>query len=209
MRKGVVAFGGMIAALVVLVVAFMGPWYAMNVSGSFGINGHVSFYLTRMEASGTFGNQDLSVSVGYADAKQDAQTAGVNTDSFTVIENAMYLTFFAIIFSILALIGMAAFVFQSGTPRIMKYFGGVFALLAFVLAIIPVFYVMNTNFSEEISGFWFSQTILGVTVAGNPGYAWYLMIVAAVLAVICGVAFLVKKTTPEPVKVDSSTPLEE
>jgi hypothetical protein len=207
MRKGVVSFGGMIVGLVLLVVAFMGPWYTMNLSGALGIDGHAEFYLTRMEIKGTFfNNQDLSISVGYADAKENAQSVGANTDSFTIIENAMYLTLFAMVTNLIALIGIAAFVFRLGTPKIMKYLGGGFALLTFVLALAPALYVMNTKFAENTSGFWFSQSLIGVTVTGGPGYGWYLMIVVAIIALICGIAILVKKMIPEATSSEKVTP---
>lgn len=197
MRKGVISFGGMLVTLVLLVVAFMGPWYAMSFSGALGIDSQVGFYLTRMEAKGIFNNEDLSISVGYTDAKENAQSLGVNTESFTIIENAMYLTFFAMVFNVIALLGIAAFVFRLGTPKIMKYLGGGFALLTCVLALAPALYVMNTKFAENISEFWFSKSQFGVTITGSPGYAWYLMVVVAVLALICGVAILVKKIVSE------------
>jgi len=206
MRKGVVSFGGMIVGLVLLVVAFMGPWYAMNMGGALGMNGHVEFYLTRMEVKGIFNNQDLSVSVGYADAKENAQSVGVNTESFTIIENAMYLTFFSIVTSLIALIGIVAFVFRWGNSKIMKYVGGGFALLTFVLALVPAVYFMNTKFAENTSGFWFSQSAFGVTITGGPGYAWYLMIVVAIIALICGVTILVKKIVPEMTSSEKVTP---
>jgi hypothetical protein len=150
-----------------------------------------------MEVKGMFNNQDLSVSVGYADAKENAQSVGVNIESFTIIETAMYFSFFAMVTNLIALIGIAAFVFRRGTSKIMKYIGGGFALLTFVLALVPTLYVMNTKFAENISEFWFSQSAFGVTIAGGPGYAWYLMIVVTILALICGVVILLKKISPE------------
>jgi hypothetical protein len=206
MRKGVVSFGGMIVGLVLLVVAFMGPWYTMSLSGALGMNGNVGFYLTRMEAKGMFNNQDLSISEGYADAKENAQSVGANIESFTIMENAMYLTLFAIATTLIAIIGIAAFVFRLGTPKIMKYIGGGFALLTFILALAPALYVMNTKFSENTSGFWFSQSALGVTITGGPGYAWYLMVVVAIIALICAVAILVKKIVPEVTSSEKITP---
>jgi len=197
MRKGVVSFSGMIVGLVLLVVAFMGPWYAMNLSGVLGMDSDVEFYLTRMEVKGIFNNQDLSVSVGYADAKENAQSVGVNIESFTIIENAMYLTLFAMITNLIAIIGIAAFVFRLGTPKIMKYVGGGFALLTVVLVLVPPLYVMKTQFAENTNEFWFSQSVFGMTITGGPGYAWYLMIVVTILVLICGVAILVKKIVPE------------
>ena len=183
--------------LVLLVVAFVGPWYVMSVNGALGMNGHVDFYLTRMEAKGTFNSQDLTISVNYVNAKENAQSLGVNTESFTVIENAMYLTFFAMVTALIAVIGIAAFVFRLGTPKIMKYFGGGFALLTFILALVQALYVMNTEFAENTSGFWFNQSVLGVTITGGPGYSWYLMVVVAIIALICAVVILIKKIVPE------------
>jgi len=206
MRKGVVSFGGMIVGLVLLVVAFMGPWYAMSLSGALGMDGHVEFYLTRMEAKGTFNNQVISISTGYANAKENAQSVGANVESFTIIENAMYLTFFAMVTNLIALIGIAAFVFRLGTPKIMKYLGGGFALLTFVLALVPALYVWNTKFAEDISGFWFSQSAYGVTITGGPAYAWYLMLAVAILALICGVAILLKKIVPETTSSEKNIP---
>ena len=118
----------------------------------------------------------------------------------------MYLTFFAMVTGLIALIGIAAFVFRLGTPKIMKYLGGGFALLTFVLALRPALYVMTTKFAENISEFWFSKSSFGVTITGGPGYAWYLMIVVAILALICGVAILVKKIVPETSSSEKVTP---
>ena len=193
MRKGITAFFGMIAGFVLLVIAFLGPWYAINGIGSFGIDGDIDFYLTRMEAKGTLNNQVISISVGYANAKENAQSLGVNIDSFIVIENAMYLSVFALVAALIAVIGIAAFVFRFGTPIIMKYFGGGFAFLTFVLALFPTIYIMNTEFIENMNGFWFSQSVLGVAWTGGPGYAWYLMILVAIIALISSASILVKK----------------
>jgi hypothetical protein len=197
MRKGVVAFSGMIAGLVLLVVAFMGPWYTMNGSGALGAEYSVEFSLTNLEAKGSIAGQEFSWSTGYAQAEENAQTVGVNTQSFSIIQTARSLTLFAMVAVVLALLGMAAFVFQVGTQRIMKYVGGGFGLLAVVCALVPVVYVMTAGFSENSSGFWFSQTVLGVTVTGAPGYAWYLMIAAVVVLLISAVAVLLKKVAPE------------
>jgi len=206
MRKGIVAFSGMIVGLVLLIVAFIGPWYTMNATGSLGVNYNVDFYLTRMEAKGSINNQYFSLSIGYAEAKENAQSVGVNTESFTVIEIAKYLTFFAMVTALIAVIGIAAFVFRLGTLRIMKYIGGGFGFLTGLLALIPAVYVMNTKFAENISGFWFNQSVLGVTVTGGPGYAWYLMIVVATITVISASVILLKKIIPDDASVEKIVP---
>ncbi len=206
MRKGVVAFGGMIVGLVLLVAAFLGPWYVMSASGTFGVDYHVGFFLTKLEARGNFNGQNLLIVVDYEDAEQSAANVGVNTDSFAVIKTAMYLTFFAIVTAVIAFGGMVGFVFQAGKMKFFKYVGGLFALMTFVLALLPAVYVMNTEFAKNTNGFWFEESILGVTITGGPGYAWYLMIVAAIVVLICAAAFLVKKTVPQTVTAESAVP---
>jgi hypothetical protein len=65
MRKGIVAFGGMISVLILLTVAFMGPGYTMNGTGTFGGEYNVGFYLTRIEAKSSITGQEISWSMGY------------------------------------------------------------------------------------------------------------------------------------------------
>jgi hypothetical protein len=202
MRKGIVALCGMGVGLVLIIVAFLGPWYVMNGSGAFGVDYNVGLYLTRMDAKGTLAGQDISLSMSYADAKVYAGNTGVNIESFAVIDMAMYLTVLSMVTACVAVLGIGAFVFQKGNPKTMKLIGGVFVLVTFILSLVPALYVMSTGFSENQTGFWFSQSVLGVTVTGGPGYAWYLMIVAAVIAVICAGAMLVKKIVPETLPIE-------
>ncbi len=193
MLKGIVAICGMISGLILLLIAFMGPWYAMDGSGALGMEYNVKFYLTRMEAKGSFNGQDISWSIGYSEAKENAEMVGVNTQSFMIIETARILTLFAMATALVSLIGFVGFVFRLGTQRLMKYMAGVFELLTCVLALMPVVYVMTTGFSENSSEFWFSESVLGATITGGPGYAWYLMIVVSIITLICAIALLVKK----------------
>jgi hypothetical protein len=206
MRNGIVAFYGMIIVLILLVVAFMGPWYMMKGTGSFGGEYTVRFYLCSIEAKGSIAGQEISWSMGYADAKKNAQIVGVNAQSFSTIENALYLTVFAMATALISLIGMAAFVLRIGTLNVMKYIGGGFGLLTFLLALVPALYVMTTGFSESSNDFWFSQSVLGVVITGGPGYAWYLMIIVAVIALISAGAILFRKVNPGKVSVEKISP---
>ncbi len=206
MRKGIVACAGMTLALVLLVVAFLGPWYTINGSGALGVNYNVGFYLTKMEAKGTIPGQDISLSMSYTDVKENAQMVGVNIESFAVINTAMYLTLCAIITALIAVIGIIAFIFNKGKPKTMKWLGGGFGFLTFFLALVPALYVMSTGFAENSNGFWFSQSVLGVTVSGGPGYAWYLMMVVAIISVISAVEILLKKIAPEATSPETLPP---
>jgi len=206
MRKGGVACASMIFGLILLFVAFLGPWYTINGSGALGVNYNVGFYLTKMEAKGTIPGQDISLSMSYTDVKENAQMVGVNIESFAVINTAMYLTLCAIITALIAVIGIIAFIFNKGKPKTMKWLGGGFGFLTFFLALVPALYVMSTGFAENSNGFWFSQSVLGVTVSGGPGYAWYLMMVVAIISVISAVEILLKKIAPEATSPETLPP---
>jgi hypothetical protein len=193
MRKGVVACSGMVIGLVLLVTAFVGPWYTMNGSGALGMNYDVRLYLTRMETHGEFMGQEISTSLSYSQARENAEQAGVNTESFTVVDTAFYLALFAMFTAIITVIGMLAFVVKKGKQKMMKLLGGVFGLLTCILSLVPALYFMFTGFAQSGSGFWFTQKAMGMTLSGGPGFAWYLMIVVAIIAVISSVAILLKK----------------
>ena len=197
MRKGIVACGGMIVGLVLLVVSFLGPWYMIDATGFFGADYTMGMFLTRLDIHGSFDGQDVSLSMGYAEAKTKVQSTDLNVESFETIEIAMYLVLLAMITAVIAVVCMAAFVFKKGKPKTMKVLGGLFGILTFLLTLLPALYFMNTKFVENSPGFWFSLSGLGMTFSGGPGYAWYLMIVVAIIAVICAVTLLVKKISPE------------
>ncbi|MCX6663026.1 MAG: hypothetical protein NTZ75_02135 [Euryarchaeota archaeon] len=206
MRKGIVACASMIFGLILLFVAFLGPWYIVSGNGILGANYNVGLYLTRMEVQGTFAGQDVSLSMGYAEAKLNAPNTDVNVESFTTINTAMYLTLFAMVTALIAIICMAAFVYNKGKPKTMKLMGGLFGILTFLLALLPALYFMYTGFVENSSGFLFSQAALGIRLSGGPGYAWYLMMVVAIIAVISAVAILIKKIVPEGASSETLPP---
>lgn len=196
MRKGIIACVGMIIGLMLLLVTFFGPWYTIQGSGSLGADYNIKFFLSHLEAKGTFMGNILSLSMSYAEASVNTENIGVNTNSFAVIDMAMRLTIIAIVSAVISVIGMLAFVFQKGKSRSMKYLGGGFGMLTFVLVLVPAVYFMSTGFAQDNNSFWFTETVLGVTLSGGPGYAWYLMIVTSIVALISSAAFLVKKITP-------------
>jgi len=202
MKKGIMALIGMIVSLVFIIVAFFGPWYTMNMKSSTvgaTMDYNVGIYLRTMDVNGNFMGQDVSMSMSYADAASQAQTSGVNADSFKIIDYMMYLTVGTLVTAILALIGMLGFVFNFGNANRMRMLGIVFGIITFILAIAAPLYFMNTSFTQGNYGFWFSQTISGVSLSAGPGFAWYLMIVAAIIALIASVAMLLKKSAPETV----------
>jgi len=201
MKKGMIAFIGMIITLVLLLVAFFGPWYNIGVNASLmGVNMDYSMnmFLTKMDIQGNLMGQSISQSLSYAEITGSGETAGVNTDSFAVIQNVMYLTIIAIICAVIAVIGMLLFIMKNSKK--MRLLGVAFGFLSFLFALIAPLYFMTASLaSSENVGFWFSQPVMGMDMTGQPGFGWYLMIVAAIIALIASVAMLLKKSVPEAI----------
>jgi len=197
MRKGIIACSGMIAGLVLIIIALFGSWYGIHGGGALGTDYSVNMFLTHMEMQGTVAGQTISYSLRYADAANYANTAGIDADSFAVINNAMFLSVAACITAVIAVIGMVGFVLQKGSHQAMKYLGGGFGVITFLLTLLPALYFMMTGFSRNSGAFWFSETMMGMELTGGPAYAWYLMIVAAIIALIASVAILLKKQVSE------------
>ena len=199
MKKGIIALIGMIVALVLIIVAFVGPWYVM----SSGTSDSTMSLTSTTSKSGSY-----SATVSHADSKKAMEAMSLKTGLYDVFNYAFYLTIFVLIVAILALIFMLGHVFNFGKPKMMKNLATIFGIITFVLALVTVLYFMvalpseinklNTLGATNI-GFWYSATIGGVAGSLGPGYAWYLMLVAAIIALIASVAMLLKKSAPEVV----------
>ena len=203
MRKGIAACAGMICGLVLLFVGFLGPWYVIN-AGILGSDYHAGLFLTKMELRAP--GQDIFVSMGYAEAETNAQNLHMNTESFAVIDIALYLTLLGLVTTVLSVLFIAAFVFEKGKPKTMKLMGGCFAFLTFLLTLLPALYFMNTEFVENSGGFWFNLSLFGMTFSGGPGYAWYLMLVVAVISLICATVVLLIKIQPADASTEKVVP---
>jgi hypothetical protein len=190
MKKIFVSYVVMIGALVLLFLSFLGPWYTINTTGILGADYHVGFYLTRMELQRIIGNQEVFLSVDYTDAEMYTQDINVDVESFALIKTAMYLTLLALGTAVTAIGVMTAFILEKVKTRALKLGGVFFSLLTFLITLVIPLYFMTGDFVENTSGFWFSFTALGMNFSGGPGYAWYLMVVVAVLEVLCGVILL-------------------
>jgi hypothetical protein len=190
MKKIFVSYVVIIGALVLLFLSFLGPWYTINTTGILGADYHVGFYLTRMELQRIIGNQEVFLSVDYTDAEMYTQDINVDVESFALIKTAMYLTLLALGTAVTAIGVMTAFILEKVKTRALKLGGVFFSLLTFLITLVIPLYFMTGDFVENTSGFWFSFTALGMNFSGGPGYAWYLMVVVAVLEVLCGVILL-------------------
>lgn len=168
MRKGGTALVGMILTLVFILIGFFGSWYTISFAGI-----DANYFLTKAEMGGmTIDYGDIGSQMG---------------DAKGIFDNTMYMTVIALIFAIIALIGILGVVFNFGNINTMSKVGGIFGILTFILAIVAPLYFMTSAFLESYGdvGFWSEY--------GGPGYAWYLMIIAAIIAMISSVPLFKKK----------------
>ena len=174
MKKGIIALIGMIVALVFVLVAFFGPWYSGTERGI-----SANFYLTKAEVMG--------VTVDYSSLSSSASSPK------SIFDNTMYLTLATLVTAILALVGMLGFIFNFGKSNMMRMLGAIFGIMTFILALVAILYFMTAlpGKLSGITGFWNENV--------GPGYAWYLMLVAAIIALIASITMLLKKSVPEVV----------
>lgn len=171
MKKGGVTLIGMIVALVFILIGFFGPWYTLSIMGV-----DASYGLTSAEIAG----------VSYSYGEQESQMG----DAKGIFDNTMYMTIIALIFAIIAIIGILGAAFNFGNPNTMGKIGGIFGILTFLLAIIAPLYFMTSGLLDSLEsgmeiGFW--------NELGGPGYAWYLMIIAAIIALISSIPMFKKQ----------------
>ena len=170
-----IALIGMVLALVFILVAFFGPWYSGTSVGV-----EANMYLTKMEAAG--------ITIEYSSDTFEMGMLGMADEIRSVFSNTMYITIIALIFAIISLIGILGISFNFGPANTMKMLGAIFGILTFILAIVAVIYFMTglTGISNYEAGFWQENA--------GPGYAWYLMIMGGILALIFSLPLFKKQT---------------
>ncbi len=188
----------MLLTLVFIIVALVGPWYGGHGEvESMGMEGEVdySFGLTGGEGKSEFAGQKETTEIEYDD----------DFDAKCVYDNTMYITIIALITAIIALICILGMTFNFGNIKTMKMLGGIFGILTVIFALVAAIYFM-TALPEENSGTWgdvgfwdeVETSLMGVSMklTIGPGYAWYLMIISFVFALISSIIlFMDKKGT--------------
>ena len=106
----------------------------------------------------------------------------------TDVNNYLYMAIIALIFCIIALIGILGLTFNFGNANTMKKIGGIFGILTFIFTLItPLYFFMDFAAQEYSAGVGFWNDF------GGPGYAWYLMIIAAIIALISALSVFKQK----------------
>ena len=177
-----------------------------------------SYFLTEatMNVKDLKTGTSTSYSSNYNDLKAPYQYIPGNTFSiFDIFTNTFYIMIIIILISILVII-CYSLLFSSITNKNLIYRVGVnLSILLTILFILAIIYfalhltlVQNESSKsvenlEGMVGFWcdvsynIPSTDLSIYLNSGPGYAWYLMIICAILSVI-GYGFIRKKSVVEP-----------
>jgi ABC-type polysaccharide transport system permease subunit len=174
MKKGVIALICMLVALVFIIIAFIGPWYS-GKEDNFELNN------TLTESTSTIGGQEVTVKF------EDMPDSDVKD----VFGNTYLLTIVTLVFAILSLLLVAIHMFKMINMDMLKMIASIFVILTFILAIVTALYFMTAlPASSEWNGDFFQDN-------AGPGYAWYLMLVGGIFALISGIfLFTDKKSAP-------------
>lgn len=210
MKKGMIAFVCMLLTLVFILIGMIGPWYVSNMKTKISIPGYaeeeteVEASVTLTSVTGKVGDEDPETK-SIADVKKEAEDAGADTGVYDVVINTFYIVIIAFIIALLAVIGFLGKMFNFGKPAMMNNLSKIFSILTFVFAIIAVLYFMvsvpaetnDANTYTEDVGFWYSKDISEqgqeLSISLGPGYAWYLMLVGAILALVATILLFLDK----------------
>jgi lysylphosphatidylglycerol synthetase-like protein (DUF2156 family) len=192
----------LIAFILVLITLF-GAWFSLSGEGE--TMGQTAKY---------------SVDMGLRDMTMTAEIMGVETKdtiSYSDVEggapDVFNLTQILVILALIFTLLMFVFALLVGIGKVSGKIGMIFGALALVFVLITFVYFMvalpaemedDSPTGSPITGFWGSEEfdISGVTMSMSwgPGWAWYMMVIAFILALI-GTIMLVgaEPAPPEPV----------
>ena len=207
MQKKIIGMIFAILALVFVIIGLVGSWYNvhMEYSSSYMTGESDSdIYLTRMTAKSTMGGSTQEQDMSIDEIRDQYEAGGMDTSFLDAINNTFIITIIALIFAIIALVfaGLSFKIFHLGK------IGAILLILVFVFALIsPILFMTGfqsfidqqmetysgmTTGVEDI-GFWYSNSGEGFNMSLGPGYAWYLMIIGAIFALVAAIIFFIGK----------------
>jgi hypothetical protein len=194
----------MLLAFILIIISFIGTWYTFSWKFD--------------DPTGLIGETDVEAKLGLKEGKISGKIFGVDIpkkdtkleyiesiDGKPAFDGTLYLTIIAIFTSIISILGILGTYIGSGRTNRMKKIGSIFGVITFIFLILAPIYFMTAfnigimrKFTEGSVlgtdiGFWFNAKILGNEFSIGPGYAWYLIIFAGILALIGSIP-MIKKT---------------
>lgn len=184
MKRGFLAFIGIVVTLFFLLLSFVGPWYHAGYT-VYNYELSVDYYLTKKETSFL----SLSYQMEDSDLKATSFWEGYLVD---VCHTTLYLLLIGVIFAALAFIGIAGIAFSFGNQRTMKRTGSICSLLAlfFIFMAVISFLIMwdsqiiveGSSIGSQQYGFWYGLAGWIPWFSMGPGFSWYLTLIAGVFA---------------------------
>jgi len=206
------ALVGTFVVTALIIIAIFAPWYSASLEMSalgerIYINADLS--LIGFGASTNFPGMGGGGSWGYYDIPETEEASMVRENVLSIFNTTLYIVIGALITAILALIGVLGIKFHFGNLDKMRRLGTIFSVVTFIIALGACIYFMisltgrmTDAAGNKIFSFWYSTavTIFGtdMSMSIGPGYAWYLMIVASVVALI-SLVFIFKKPSTKPI----------
>ncbi len=188
-----------VVAVVLAIVAMIGPWWTLAASGSFG-----PISMT--------GNDDFGL-FGGTSSFQMGTTSSSNTTNYANAPHVGAVFSIASILLILGLvigIGMLLVGAMSASRPSFGRLSGMLGVLAFIVLLISSLYVMSAlpdavnqdtgsaSSGITVSGFWGTKTssfgsFASATVTWNAGWAWYVALIAAIIFLVAGILLLLAR----------------
>ncbi len=194
-----------VIAVVLAIVALIGPWWVVNADIHLG----GSFTSTSQEVFSPFGRTETSQSNISTSTNTSTYADMPQTGSVFTLGTA--LTALGLILSI-ALVVIGALSSRNPSFRRFALIAGV---LAFVFLLVASLYVMSalpaavnqdtsgSPGATSFSGFWGTKSaslgLLGsVSITWAAGWAWYVALIAAIVALVGGIAMVVSRRPAMP-----------
>lgn len=201
MKKSIISLVGLIIVVLMILMAYVGPWYVINIKSPYldvEYEANINMYLTEIKVDGNIPGLDLEAQ-GYSDYSDGGNNK-------TIVNNVKNMVFASIITAILAVLSIVGSMFSTRRPNTLRMLGFCFGIITFILSVVAIFYFMGTVPSEMAAGasdsnFWYSQTTLFGDMTMGPGYAWYAMLISAIFSIISS-ALLLMEEKIEIVKSD-------
>lgn len=183
-----------VVAVVVAIIAVIGPWWTFEAHGSFG-----GFSYSGNDQFGLFGGSS---------AAQAGSSSSSNTTSYTDmphIGSVFTLATLLLAAGLVIGIGMIVVGTLSASKPSFSRLGGILGILACVIVLVSPLYVMSAlpgavnqdsgaaTSSTTVNGFWGSETrnfgsFAQANLTWAAGWGWYLALAAAIIFLVAAVA---------------------
>jgi len=193
-----------LVSFILVLITLFGAWYSLG---------------GETESAGI--SAKVSVDMGLRDMSMTAETMGFeisNTTSYSDLPDSAFIDVFnltqiLVILAMLFTLMMFVFALLVGRGKMSSKIGIIFGVLATVFILITFVYFMvalpvameeDSPTGSAMTGFWGSESLdfmgTSMDMSWGPGWAWYLMAIAFILALI-GTIMLVgaEPLPPEPV----------